>query len=120
MVLESCVLFWSMFHQLDPALTHAVIKTESNYNQMALGPAKDSGLMQIRPKFVPESQLQLLNSCTNIMRGTSILAGLKAKNPLDLYFVNCYNLGSLGCRKLKHPKKWNYYVKISANIRRQQ
>jgi hypothetical protein len=119
MVLQSCLLFWSLINGIDPQVTQAVIKVESNYNQMAVGRHGDSGLMQIRHKLVPESQLQLLTSCTNIMRGTDLLrkAKEKCKNCVDITWVNCYNLGARGCQKLKYPKRWRYYVKVTKEMK---
>lgn len=114
MTLTGCILFWSYINAIDPAITKAVISVESNGNPYAIGAIGDSGLMQIRPKYVPESKLQLLVPCTNVMRGTYLLAQAKntCKNCVDLTWVNCYNLGRTGCRKLKHPTKWRYYQKI--------
>lgn len=116
MVLNSCILFWSLINGIDPAVTKAVITVESNFNQMALGSKGDSGLMQIRHKYVPETQLQLFNSCTNVMRGTDLLRKAKeaCKKCVDFEYVNSYNLGISGAKKLKYPKKWRYYKKISA------
>lgn len=115
MTLYSCLLFWSIMNGIDPSLTKAVISVESNGNPFALGKSGDSGLMQIRHKYVPESQLQLFQSCTNIMRGTALLrtAREKCKHTLDRTFVVCYNLGVAGGSRLKYPKKWRYYVKVT-------
>lgn len=117
--LLSCIYFWSFLHQIDPAVTKAVISVESNGNPYAVSPdGKDGGLMQIRMKFVPESRIQLLNSCTNVMVGTSLLsiARKKCKHSIDKTWVNCYNLGITGGSRLKYPKKWRYYKKIMARI----
>lgn len=119
MVLQSCILFWSLINGIDPSVTEAVIKVESNYNQFALGKHGDSGLMQIRHKYVPETKLQLFNSCTNVMRGTELLrkAKEKCKHTVDNTFVVCYNLGITGGSKLRYPKKWRYYTKIKGEIK---
>lgn len=115
MVLTSCILFWSYINAIDPAITKAVISVESNGNQFAVGKLGDSGLMQIRYQFVPESQLQLFNSCTNVMRGTYLLAKAKnsCKHYIDKTWINCYNLGITGGSRLKFPKKWKYYQKVT-------
>lgn len=116
MVINSCVLFFSLLNGISPDLTNAVIHTESSGNPLALGKFQDSGLMQIRPKFVPETKQQLLSPCTNIMRGTAILADLQSKfyrTMLDRSWVNCYNLGISGCKKLRYPKLFPYYKKVS-------
>jgi soluble lytic murein transglycosylase-like protein len=116
MTLASCVLFWSFMNGIDPAITKAVIKVESNGNPLAVGQGKDFGLMQVRQKFVPYSKLQLLNSCTNVMIGTQLLAKAKAscKKCIDKTWINAYNLGHSGAKKLKYPRKFAYYRKIAA------
>jgi hypothetical protein len=117
MVLQSCVLFFSLLNGIDPEVTKAVIKVESNGNVMAKGRSHgEIGLLQIRPQFVKETTLQLYQPCTNIMVGTRILGQLKKKCNLciDRTYVNMYNLGQNGARKLKYPQKWKYYRKIAA------
>lgn len=112
----ACILFYSLLNGIDPALTQSVIAVESKGNRFALGSVGEAGLMQIRPEFVPESRLQLFQPCTNIMRGTQLLSDLKAKyGAIDKTFVNCYNLGMRGCKKLKHPRQFAYYKKVMAH-----
>jgi soluble lytic murein transglycosylase-like protein len=111
-----------MLNGIDPQITQAVIKIESNNKPFAISAdKKDFGLMQIRQKFVPYSQLQLLNSCTNVMVGTALLAKAKAscKKCLDKTWINAYNLGITGAKRLKHPRKFRYYRKIAAVLERQ-
>lgn len=104
---------------INPAVTNAVISVESKGNPFALGRHGDSGLMQIRHKYVPESQSQLFQSCTNVMRGTALLkqAREKCKHTVDNTFVVCYNLGTTGGSRLRFPKKWNYYVKVTREMK---
>lgn len=118
MTLYGCVLFWSMVNGIDPQVTQAVISVESQENPFAMGSLDDSGLMQIRKKYVPESRLQLLQSCTNVMRGTALLrqAKTKCKHSIDKTWVNCYNLGITAGSRLRYPKKWRYYKKIIAKL----
>lgn len=115
MTLTSCILFWSLLNGINPEITKAVIQIESNGNQFAVGKTQDSGLMQIRPKFVPETQLQLFNSCTNVMRGTYLLAQAKksCKHSIDKTWIICFNLGKTGAKKIKFPKSQTYYKKIT-------
>lgn len=117
MVLQSCVLFWSLVNGISPSLTSAVISVESSGNVMAIGQThKEVGLMQIRPEFSKYTKLQLGQSCTNIMAGTEILGKLKKKCKMcvDKAWVNWYNLGETKGRKLKHPLKFKYSRKIAA------
>lgn len=70
--------------------------------------------MQIRHQFVPETKHQLFQSCTNIMRGTAILAEAKkkCKHTIDETWIVCFNLGITGGSKIRFPKKWKYYKKV--------
>jgi soluble lytic murein transglycosylase-like protein len=114
-MLYSCVLFYSLLNGINPNLTQAVIAIESGGNPYALGKLGDSGLMQIRHQFVPESQSQLFNPCTNIMRGTFLLAQAKkkCKHTIDRTWLICYNLGISGAKKIRFPKKQSYYTKVT-------
>lgn len=118
--LASCILFYSFLNGVDPRITEAVIKVESDGNPLALSPdKKDSGLMQIRTKYVPETRLQLFNPCTNVKRGTEILkqAMNRCKHKAELTWINCYNLGISGGSRIKWPKKFPYYLKVTAGLK---
>jgi soluble lytic murein transglycosylase-like protein len=116
MTLQGCILFYSLLSGIDPALTNAVIKVESNGNPFAVSrDRQDSGLMQVRAKYVPESKLQLLQSCTNVKRGIEILrvAKNKCKHTIDNTWLVCYNAGITGARRIRYPKKFPYYIKVT-------
>jgi soluble lytic murein transglycosylase len=111
----SCILFFSLLNGIDPVLTQSVIAVESKGDPNAIGSVGERGLMQIRPEFVPETALQLMQPCTNVQRGTQLLSDLKKKyGRFDNTFVNCYNLGETGCKRIKHPKLFSYYKKVMA------
>jgi hypothetical protein len=114
MVVASCILFYSLLNGIDPRITEAVISVESGGNPYALGKMGDSGLMQIRKRYVLESQSQLFQPCTNVRIGTQLLA--KAKNAckkcVDVTWINCYNTGTHGCKRIKHKDRFPYYLKI--------
>jgi len=114
MTLASCVLFYSMLGGIDPFLTDAIIKVESNGNPMAVGKVGDSGLMQVRHQFVPETQQQLFNPCTNIRRGVALLKKAKdnCKHKLNNTWLICYNLGLNGGSRIKRPTSFIYYKKV--------
>jgi soluble lytic murein transglycosylase-like protein len=118
MIIPSCVLFYSLLAGIDPTITNAIIKVESTGNPFAVGQKDDSGLMQVRHRFVPETQQQLFNPCTNIYRGVQILKEAKEKcvHQLEKTWVVCYNLGIAGGRKIKHPKLFPYYKKVMKNL----
>ena len=118
MTITGCILFYSLLSGINPLITQAVIKIESNGNPFAIGKLGDSGLMQIRHQFVPESQLQLLNPCTNIKRGVELLKTAKEKcvHKLDKTWLVCYNTGIAGGKKIRFPKKFPYYKKVMAQV----
>ncbi len=114
--LLSCIYFYSFLNQVDVRITQSVIEIESNGNPYALSPDRqDGGLMQIRMKYAPESRLQLFQSCTNVKRGTEILKRAKesCRECVDGSWVVAYNVGITGFKKIKHPKKFPYFIKIT-------
>lgn len=119
-MLASCVLFYSFLAGIDPRITNAVIQVESRGNPFALGRLDDSGLMQIRHKFVPETQLQLFQGCTNIRRGVAILkqAKKRCKHKLNNTWLVCYNLGIKGGSKIRHPSSFIYYKKVMSEFKK--
>lgn len=120
MTLTSCILFYSLLSGVSTNVVNAIIKVESDGNQMAVGKHGDSGLMQIRHQYVPESQLQLLNSCANVKRGIELLR--RAKNECahkaNNTWVICYNLGIKGARRIKRPTSFIYYKKVMEELRK--
>ena len=120
MTLASCILFFSFLNGVDPNITNAVIEIESNGNPLAVGGKGDSGLMQIRHKFVPETQKQLFQSCTNVMRGVAILreAKDKCKHQLNNTWLVCYNLGLKGGSKIRYPSSFIYYKKVMSKLKK--
>lgn len=119
-MIASCVLFYSLLAGIDPWVTQAVIQVESNGNPFALGRNQDSGLMQIRHQFVPETQQQLFQSCTNIRRGVELLkqAREKCKHKLNNTWLVCYNVGIKGGQKIRHPSKFIYYKKVMQEMQK--
>ena len=120
MTLYSCVLFYSLLHGINPTITQAIIQVESSGNPLALGSKGDSGLMQIRHKFVPESRLQLLNPCTNVRRGIKLLKKAKeeCKHKLNNTWLVCYNLGIKGGSRIKYPSSFIYYKKVMRELKK--
>jgi len=116
----SCLLFYSLLAGIDPQITKAVIEVESKGNPFAIGKLGDSGLMQIRHQFVPETQQQLFQGCTNIKRGVYLLkqAKNKCKHKLNNTWLVCYNAGLKGGLKIRHPSKFIYYKKVMEEIQK--
>jgi len=119
-MIASCVLFYSLLSGIDPLLTNAVIQVESRGNPFAIGRLGDSGLMQIRHRFVPETQQQLFQGCTNIKRGVEILktAKEKCKHKLNNTWLVCYNAGIKGGAKIKYPTMFIYYKKVMIELKK--
>lgn len=119
MTLYGCVLFYSFLSNIDPNITSSVIKVESNWNTFAVGKTQDSGLMQVRHQFVPETQQQLFNPCTNIRRGVALLKKAKdnCKHKLNNTWLVCYNLGLKGGSRIKHPTSFIYYKKVMSAMK---
>ena len=119
-MIASCVLFYSFLAGIDPRITQAVIQVESRGNPFAVGRLDDSGLMQIRHKFVPETQQQLFQGCTNIKRGVTLLkqAKDKCKHKLNNTWLVCYNLGIKGGQKIRHPSSFIYYKKVMKEVQK--
>jgi soluble lytic murein transglycosylase-like protein len=117
-IIQQCILFFSLLNGIDPAVTTAVVATESSGKPLAVGAGKDYGLMQVRAKHVPWTKLQLLQPCTNIMVGTALLAKAKERcvHKLDKTWLVCYNRGMAGARKVRLPKLDKYYLKIVARL----
>lgn len=118
MELLQCIYLFSALNGIDPKVTQAVIKVESNYNERAIGSLGEVGLMQVRPEYVVETKSQLLDPCTNVKVGTALLRKAKesCKDCVDFEYVNAYNLGITAAKRLKFPKKWNYYVKVTKEM----
>lgn len=81
-------------HALDPALVHAVVETESNYNPYAISPKGAEGLMQLMPPTARRFGVaNSFNSFENLRGGVRYLRYL-----LDLFgdeklAVAAYNAG---------------------------
>lgn len=82
---------------LDPALVHAVIKVESNYNPKAVSYAGAIGLMQVMPKTAEDygvsSREALFDPGINIKTGTRHLKRLMKKYKNLSHALAAYNAG---------------------------
>ena len=115
----SCLLFYSFLAGIDPQLTKAVIQVESKGNPFAIGKLGDSGLMQVRHQFVPETQQQLFQGCTNVRRGVELLKKARetCKHKLNNTWLICYNAGNNGGNRIKHPTSFIYYKKVMSEMK---
>ena len=80
---------------LEPALLHAVIRIESNYNPHAVSPKGARGLMQLMPDTAKRFQVSNANDPTqNILAGARYLRELHRQFKGDLTLVlAAYNAG---------------------------
>jgi soluble lytic murein transglycosylase-like protein len=114
-MLYQCILYYSLLAGVDPTVTETVIKMESNGNPNVIGTKGDTGLMQIRYQYVPETQKQLLNPCINIRRGTQLLrqAMNKCAHKTKNQWLICYNAGIAGGNKIRFPDLHPYWLKFT-------
>lgn len=93
-------------HNIDPALVHAVITIESNYNVQAVSPKGALGLMQVMPTTGLRYGInakQLRQPETNIRTGTRYLADLLRMFDGDLELALAgYNAGEQAVIKYGH------------------
>jgi soluble lytic murein transglycosylase-like protein len=91
------VLAAAKLNHLDPALVHAVIAVESNYNPAALSPKGAVGLMQVLPATALRygvNAKELMRPALNIRAGAHYLADLLAMFGGDLSLALAgYNAG---------------------------
>jgi soluble lytic murein transglycosylase-like protein len=107
-------------HKLDPALVHAVIAAESNYNPNAVSEKGAVGLMQVMPDTGRRYGVQakeLKQPQTNIRAGAQYLADLIAMFDGDLKLALAgYNAGENAV--LRHGRKVPPFAETQAYVPR--
>lgn len=106
------IKFYAGLMGFDPDLVTAVIRVESNFNQKAIGPSGEIGLMQLHPKFFDKSLSS--NPRTNIILGIEHLNNVRrgCKHKGQFTFLVCYNRGVAGGNKVAHPAMDDYVMKV--------
>lgn len=114
----SLILSASPHFNINPNLAVAVAKQESSLNPKAVGDVGEIGLFQIRPRYSKFTREELFNPIVNIVEGLRMLSFAKkhCKHQLDFTWIVCYNLGVSGGSKIKHPKKFEYYIKVMGRM----
>ena len=112
--IKFAILAASNAYNISPKLIDAIIKTESGYNQNAVGASHgEIGLMQLRPDY---HDCAVFDVWENIYCGVAYLAEIKkmrAKQWGDAWFVG-YNHGP-NC-DINYPEKTKYYRAVMNNM----
>ena len=115
--------------RLDPALLHAVIKTESGYQPLAVSPRGAAGLMQLMPATARQLGVSnIYNPEQNVMAGARYLSQLQREFNGDIRLaLAAYNAGSATVKRHGNvippfaetqaylPKVLQAYQRISSN-----
>lgn len=110
--------FYSAIYGVDPKISLAVARVESNFNTAAIGKAGEIGLFQVKPKSVGISAKLLKYPEINIKEGIKYLAWNKknCKHKVDNSWLVCYNMGIGKARGVKDPKNQHYYKKVMYHV----
>jgi soluble lytic murein transglycosylase-like protein len=107
-------------YDIDPMIGAVIIDHESAGLENAIGPSgDDTGLMQVVPKYQPETQQELLNPWVNIKVGCRILNQWKSSKYTKDHYVAMYACGVGVHRRcvafqrwvFKQVSKWDKYWK---------
>lgn len=122
------ILRESARHNFDPVFVAAVIKTESQYNPLAIGGVGEIGLMQIRPETAAwiakkyslryDGAQDLKDPAKNVKIGVAYMAYLRDTFPKKAYrYIAAYNMGPGNVRKLisQNIKPQEYSTRIYRN-----
>lgn len=109
-------------HGVDPALVHAVVQVESNYEPRAKSEVGARGLMQVMPATGAEFGVRnLYDPQKNLEAGVQYLKFLLARfNPSQA--IAAYNAGPAAVRKYRgippFPETQDYVKKVLSNVQR--
>ena len=108
------IITYSLNFGIDPSISLAIAKTESNMNPNAIGSLGEVGLFQVRPEFSKYTEKQLTNPATNIKEGLRILKNAQhgCNHQKDNTWVVCFNTGIHYAKRIKHPTLFPYYKKV--------
>lgn len=112
----SLITYYSMVMNFDPAISLAVARQETNFNNAVIGDVGEIGVFQIRGEFIENySKEELRNPEINIKVGIKLLKKAKkyCKYKRNLDWLVCYNAGINGGSKIKHPDKFKYVVNVT-------
>jgi len=128
---------WAEKYDLDPDFVQAIIKTESNYNPIAIGKAGELGLMQLTWRaiqdahtIVQDSMLspywqpyRILNIDNNIQYGCAYLRWIinkyeseQGEKPSLEKIYMCYNMGYSRAKKHKFDPRNAWESTVQGHI----
>lgn len=104
--------YYSALFNVDPRISVAVAQVESNFNSRLVGSAGEIGIFQLSPESFPNKNLK--NIEVNIREGIKYLAWNKkyCSHKNDIHFLVCYNYGIENAKKVKHPEKFPYILRV--------
>jgi|ERR1700722_5989528 len=114
-IIIKLIIFYSQIYGIDPKLSLAVAKIESNFNPSAVSQTADYGVFQLNSGSFPQyTKDQLLDPKVNIPEGIKYLAKMKkeCKFKNNNEFLVCFNYGKKNANKVHYPKLWPYKVKV--------
>lgn len=113
------IIFFSNLYGLDPNISMAVAKVESQINPEAMGSLGELNIFQVRPEFTYYSKTAL-KSNIGIMVGIQKL--IEARDTCihknDINWLVCYNYGSENAKKVKFPHLFPYVKKVKKELER--
>jgi len=88
-----------------------MVQVESSGDATKVGELGEIGLLQLRPEYFGT---KLRDPKHNIEMGVKHLAYLQHACPFkeDSSYTICYNVGVVGAKKVKFPKKNKYYLSV--------
>ena len=120
--LLTSIFILSASHGVDPYLVAAVVQTESKFNTRAVGGVGEIGLMQLRPEYFASSKggKELFRPEVNLDRGIAYLKTVKESciHKAEHTFLVCYNTGIAGGAKIKYPRKFDYYKRVTQEYKK--
>lgn len=112
----SIIVYYSVLMNFDPAISLAVARQESNFNNQTIGSLGELGVFQIRPEFITNyTKEELQNQEINIKVGIELLKEARklCKHKENLDWLSCYNYGVVGGNKLKSPQNTKYVIGVN-------
>lgn len=109
-VIKAEIVKQAVENEVDPNLMLAIAYVESSFNPKAKGKIGEVGLFQFRP--------DMYNVNKKMTYKQQIAFGVKHFKALEIkcgaLLPTCHNYGVVGAKRLKNPKKTDYYKKVSA------